>query len=101
MSDGDSLKFVTVRDLRGRPTKVWKDLKAEKDLVLTSNGKPMAILTSIDEGSVEQRLAALRRARLGETVREIQRDSARRRPKGMTLREINAVIRDVRAKRPR
>ena len=95
------MKFVTVRDLRGRPTKVWKDLKAEQDLVLTSNGKPMAILTSIDEGSVEERLAALRQARLGETVREIQRDSVRRFPKGMTLREINAVIRDVRAKRPR
>ena len=95
------MKFVTVRDLRGRPTKVWRDLKADKDLVLTSNGRPMAILTSVDESTLEERLSALRRARLGETVREIQRDSARRFPKGMTLREINAVIRDVRAKRGR
>lgn len=95
------MKFVTVRDLRGRPTKVWKDLKTEKDLVLTSNGKPMAILTSVDESTLEERLAALRRARLGEAVREIQRDSARRFPKGLTLREINGVIKDVRAKRPR
>jgi len=95
------VKFVTVRDLRGRPTKVWKDLRTEEDLVLTSNGKPMAILTSVDESTLEERLAALRRARLVETVREIQRDSARRFPKGMTLREINAVISDVRAKRPR
>ena len=95
------MKFVTVRDLRGRPTKVWKDLKTEKDLVLTSNGKPMAILTSIDESTLEDRLAALRRARLSEAVREIQSDSARRFPRGMTLREINAVIKDVRAKRTR
>jgi prevent-host-death family protein len=95
------MKFVTVRDLRGRPTKVWKDLETEKDLVLTSNGKPMAILTSVDESTLEERLAALRRARLGEAVREIQRDSARRFPKGMPLREINAVIKDVRAKRRR
>jgi antitoxin (DNA-binding transcriptional repressor) of toxin-antitoxin stability system len=95
------MKFVTVRDLRGRSAKVWKDLKKERDLVLTSNGKPMAILTEIDESTLEDRLAALRRARLGETIREIQRESARRRPKGMSLREINAEIKAVRAKRSR
>lgn len=95
------MKFVTVRDLRGHSAKVWKDLKTEKDLVLTSNGKPMAILTAIDENTLEDRLTALRRARLGDAIHEIQRDSARRVPKGMSLREINAVIKDVRAKRPR
>ncbi len=95
------MKFVTIRDLRGQPTRVWKDLKAEKELVLTSNGKPLAILTSVDESSFEERLLSLRRARLGETVREIQRDAMRRRPKGMSLREINAVIADVRRKRRR
>jgi prevent-host-death family protein len=95
------MKFVTVRDLRGRPAKVWKDLETEKDLVLTSNGKPMAIITGIREDSLESTLATLRRARLGEVVREIQRDSAKRLPKGMSLREVNAVIKDVRAKRRR
>lgn len=95
------MKFVTVRDLRGRSAKVWKELREEKDLVLTSNGKPTAILTSIDEDTLENRLDALRRARLGETIREIQEDARRRRPKGMTLREINAVIKDVRTKRSR
>jgi hypothetical protein len=79
------MKFVTVRDLRGRPTKVWKDLKSEKELVLTSNG----------------RLLALRRARLGETVREIQRASRERNPRGMSLLDINAVIADVRKSRRR
>jgi len=95
------MKFVTVRDLRGRPTKVWKDLKTEKELVLTSNGRPMAILTSVDESSFEQRLQALRRARLGETVSEIQREASRQHPKGMTLRQINAVIAEVRKGRRR
>lgn len=95
------MKFITVRDLRGQPTRVWKDLKTERDLVLTSNGKPLAILTSVDESSFEERLLSLRRARLGETVREIQRDAMRRRPKGMSLREINAVVADVRKKRRR
>jgi antitoxin (DNA-binding transcriptional repressor) of toxin-antitoxin stability system len=95
------MKFVTVRDLRGRSAKVWKDLKTEKDLILTSNGKPMAILTGIDESTLENRLASIRRDRLGEVVREIQLDSVRKRPKGMSLREINAEIKAVRAKRSR
>ncbi|MDL2717063.1 MAG: type II toxin-antitoxin system Phd/YefM family antitoxin [Acidobacteriota bacterium] len=95
------MKFVTVRDLRGRSAKVWKDLKTEKDLILTSNGKPMAIITGVGEESLESTLAALRRDRAVRAVREIQRDSVRRFPKGMSLREINAEIKAVRAKRPR
>ena len=95
------MKFVTVRDLRGRPTKVWRDLKSERELVLTSNGRPMAILTSVDEGSFEARLQALRRARLGETVREIQRKASLRHPKGMSMRDIDSVIAAARKDRRR
>jgi PHD/YefM family antitoxin component YafN of YafNO toxin-antitoxin module len=92
------MKFVTVRDLRGRPTKVWKDLKREKDLVLTSNGKPMAIITNVREDSLESTLAALRRDRAVRAVREIQQDSQRR-EKNLSLKQINAVIADVRRRR--
>lgn len=93
------MKFVTVRDLRGRPTKVWKDLKREKDLVLTSNGRPMAIITNVREDSLESTLAALRRDRAVRAVREIQQDSQRR-GKNLSLKQINAIIADVRRKRP-
>jgi antitoxin (DNA-binding transcriptional repressor) of toxin-antitoxin stability system len=93
------MKFVTVRDLRGRSAKVWKDLKAEKDLILTSNGKPIAIITGVGEESLEGTLAALRRDRAVQAVREIQRDSLRRGNK-MPLREINTIIADVRRRRP-
>jgi PHD/YefM family antitoxin component YafN of YafNO toxin-antitoxin module len=93
------MKFVTVRDLRGRPAKVWKDLKTEKDLVLTSNGRPMAIITDVREDSLESTLAALRRDRAVRAVREIQQDSQRR-GKNLSLKEINAIIADVRRKRP-
>jgi len=92
------MKFVTVRDLRSRPTKVWKDLKREKDLVLTSNGKPMAIITNVREDYLESTLAALRRDRAVRAVREIQQDSQRRR-KNLSLKQINAVIADVRRRR--
>jgi prevent-host-death family protein len=95
------VKFVTVRDLRGRPGQVWKKLAEERELVLTSNGKPIAILTSISEDSLEETLAALRRARLAETIRSIQKESKKRLPRGLSLARINAEIAAVRSKRER
>jgi antitoxin (DNA-binding transcriptional repressor) of toxin-antitoxin stability system len=40
------MKFITVRDLRGRPAQVWKQLAKCREMVLTLNGKPIAIISS-------------------------------------------------------
>jgi antitoxin (DNA-binding transcriptional repressor) of toxin-antitoxin stability system len=95
------VKFVTVRDLRGRPGQVWKKLAEERELVLTSNGKPIALLSPVSEDSLERDLAALRKARLAETIRSIQKESKKRFPRGLSLARINAEIAAVRAKRDR
>ena len=50
------MKFVTVRDLRGRSAEVWRELAVEHEMVVTSNGKPIAILTSTSEETFEQSL---------------------------------------------
>lgn len=92
------MKFVTVRDLRGRPGQVWKKLAEERELVLTSNGKPIAIFTSITEDSLEDTLSVLRRARAIDAVRKIQQ-APRQRQKKLSLNEINAVIAEVRRER--
>ena len=52
------MKFVTVRDLRGKSGQVWKDLARERDIVLTSNGKPVAILSAVTERNLEESLVA-------------------------------------------
>ena len=93
------MKFVTVRDLRGRPRQVWKKLAEERELVLTSNGKPIALLSSVTEDSLERDLAALRRARMADTIRSIQKEAKKRFPRGLSLARINAEIAAVRAKR--
>ncbi len=56
------MKFITVRDLRGRPSEVWTKLSRDKELVLTSNGKPIAILSAVSEDTLEGSLVALRQA---------------------------------------
>jgi len=42
------MKFVTVRDLRLKAAKVWKQLQKEKEMVITSNGKPIALLMKLE-----------------------------------------------------
>lgn len=43
------MKFITVRELRGRSGQVWNKLARERDIILTSNGKPIAILSAVSK----------------------------------------------------
>lgn len=95
------MKFITVRDLRGRSGQVWNQLARERDLILTSNGKPFAILSAVSEGTVEESLAAMRRARAIAAVEKMQARSAAAGTDKMTLREINAEITAARKARRR
>ena len=66
------MKFVSVRDLRLKPGKVWKMAKEERDVVLTVNGRPVAILTGVDEDSFEAEVEAIRRARALQALESLQ-----------------------------
>jgi len=93
------MKFVTVRDLRGKTSELWKELEQERELVVTSNGKPIAILSATDEASFEECLWTLRRSRASDALARPQRDSAERGLGGMTPEEVDAEIQQSRAKR--
>ena len=70
------MKFITVRDIRTSPAQIWKQLPNEQEMVITNNGKPIALLTPISGESLEQTLSAIRRARAANAVRRMQ-DTAR------------------------
>ena len=57
------MRFVSVRELRGQSAAVWKALAEEKDLVVTSNGKSIALLSATSDETLEGSLGAVRRAR--------------------------------------
>ncbi len=95
------MKFITVRDLRGRPGEVWSRLARERDIVLTSNGKPIAILSAVSEETLEESLAAVRKARAVAAVEKIQSRSAAAGRDKLSLDEINAEIRAARKTRRR
>jgi antitoxin (DNA-binding transcriptional repressor) of toxin-antitoxin stability system len=90
------MKFLSVRDLRSKSAQIWQDLPAERELVITNNGRPIAILAAINESNLEESLAAFRQARAVEAVATLQRRSADHGTSTLTLDEINAEIRAVR-----
>lgn len=71
------MKLITVTELRGRSGQVWNTLARERDMILPSNGKPIAILTAVSEETLEESLALVRRARAVTAVEQLQRQSVR------------------------
>ena len=95
------MKFISVRDLRGKSAEVWKKLPAEREVVVTSNGRPIAILSAVNESNLEESLSAIRQARAAEAVMSLQRRSVERGTDSITMEEIDTEIRAVREKRKR
>jgi len=95
------MKFITVRDLRGRPAEVWSKLSRDKDLVLTSNGKPIAILSAVSEDTLEGSLVALRQARAIAAVEAMQSQSMAAGADKLTVEDINAEVAATRKARRR
>lgn len=95
------MRFVSIRDLRGKSASVLRDLPQEREMVITSNGRPVAILAAVNEGNIEESLAAFRRARAVDAVAVLQRASASRGLDALTSEEIDAEIAAVRQARAR
>jgi antitoxin (DNA-binding transcriptional repressor) of toxin-antitoxin stability system len=95
------MKFISVRDLRGKSAEVWKNLPTERELVVTSNGRPIAILSAVNESNLEESLSAFRQARAVEAVMSLQHQSTVQGTDRITMEEIDAEIKTVRGKRQR
>jgi prevent-host-death family protein len=95
------MKMLSVRDLRTHSARVWKELPTEKEIVVTSNGRPVAVLTAVDAGSVEESLAAWRRVRAMRALSDLQEASVRQGADRITPGAIDAEIREARKARRR
>ena len=86
------MKFISSRELRINPGKVWAQLRDEKDLVITSNGKPIGVLTCADESSLEEVLAVLRQGRAQAAAAEMRRVTVARGLDKLTDKSIREII---------
>ena len=93
------MRFLSVRDLKTKSSQVWKELAGQKEMIVTSNGRPIALLSSINENNLEQVLIAFRRARATNAVASIQYESTQKGTDKISMDEINAEIGAVRSKR--
>jgi len=90
------LRFISVREFRGSSGDVWKELLTEQELVITSNGKPIAIVSAVSEETLEDALRAIRRARAMAAVQVMQRHSAK---SGLATEDVSEEISAARSER--
>ena len=95
------MKFIPSRDFRVRPGQVWRNLKEEGELVVTSNGQPVALMVPVDGENLEEKLKIIRAAELQTIVRKIQADSVKKGTDKLTMAQIDEVIRRARRERRR
>jgi hypothetical protein len=92
------MKFVSIRELRSGPGELWRSLKNE-DVILTLNGKPIAILAGVSEEGLEDMLRALRQARAMIAMESMHKTSLKEGLDKLTSKEIDAEIRSVRKRK--
>ncbi len=95
------MQFISVRDLRLRSGEIWQQLKEEGEMVVTSNGRPVAVLSSADEHDLDEYMTALRRVRAMLAVNKMQEQSLQEGLDHYSMEEIEAEIKAVRERRSR
>lgn len=94
------MRFVSVRELRNQTADVWSSLDRE-DIVLTSNGRPLAVLVAVPEGELDTTLALVRRARAQAALTRLRREAARSGAATITQEEIDEEVAGARRVRSR
>jgi prevent-host-death family protein len=93
------MKFVTVRDFRSQSRQVWKQLEKQEEMIITSNGKPVALLTSLSDETLENTLKTVRKAKAMAAISSMQIKSMEKGTNKLTLGQINEEISEVRKAR--
>ena len=86
------MNYIGVAELKNSKA-MWELLKRDKELILTKDGKPGALILPVTPEGVEATLRAVRRALFSETISDIRSRSGDSTPADID-REIMAVRRD-------
>jgi antitoxin (DNA-binding transcriptional repressor) of toxin-antitoxin stability system len=68
------MNYLAVKDLK-KTKELWKSLEREKELIITRDGMPRALLVSISPEMVEEVLTEVRKALFSASVGRIRRKS--------------------------
>ncbi|GBR77551.1 hypothetical protein RDn1_210 [Candidatus Termititenax dinenymphae] len=90
------MRFISVRDFRTTSATIWKTLPDEQEMVITNNGRPIALLTPLTDQTLEDTVSAVRRAKALNAVKQMQQRSIELGNDKMSLKDINKIIGTVR-----
>ena len=93
------MKFITVRDFRTYPKKIWDELKESREMVITNNGKPIALLTPLLQSNFESTLKAVRQAMAKVSVEKMREISIKKKNNKLTEKQIDNIIKETRNKK--
>jgi len=86
------MKFLSIRELRSSTAQLKEMLAGDGKIVLTTNGKPTALMIEVNENSFEDVLVDIRAAQARRAIRQLQEHSVREGLDHLTLDEINEEI---------
>lgn len=90
------MNFISVREFRSKSAIVWKNLSKQGELIITCNGKPIAIISSTNEKNLEEELQAIRRARAQLAVQTMQLNSVKKGLNKLSQKDIENEITSAR-----
>ena len=93
------MQFINVRELRMRSSAIWQRLDQDGYMVVTSNGKPVALLSSVEDNDLDEYIQAVKRARAILAINRMQEKSIKDGRDKLTDEEIRAEIQTVRRSR--
>jgi len=93
------MKFISIRDLRSNTARLRKDLQTDREIIVTANGRPFAVMARIEPDRIEDEILAIRRARAQAALSRIRAKAKADGLDGMTMDEIGVIIRHARRER--
>ena len=95
------MKFITIRELRSNSEQLRRFLAKHERLVLTSNGKPLALLTAVGEENLEDELMILKRVRAMLALERLREQARQNGLDRLSSAEIDEIISRSRKSRAR
>ncbi|HMJ64352.1 MAG TPA: type II toxin-antitoxin system prevent-host-death family antitoxin [Candidatus Binatia bacterium] len=95
------MSTISVSDLKKKSAKQWQSAAKKSEVVVVSDGKPVAVLLSVDAESLQPTLSALRSVRALQAQTALQEGAGTNGTATLGLADINSEITATRRTRRR
>lgn len=93
------MQFVPYRILRNQPRELRERLQQSGELVVTNNGVPFALMINVEADEFEEVFYLITRLKAQRAVSELRRAAQEQGLADLSMSEIDAEIKAVRAER--